>query len=197
MRSKYFSDRTKQSFHTSPAGERLFLHTGGFWSKPYIVPNEETEKRLFRKQLLMLRIFFGTVIVIQSYLAIVVPSIVRVPAWFLSDLLAIAIFFYILNLFLFRRELQVLKRSSTRISFVAYFSSVAKRYSSLELFLGFLACLVPVWIGAMMVKEQSSAFVGWFVIAALSLCALIEMYVLYLKLVVLKNERDAVDNGEA
>jgi hypothetical protein len=36
------------SFKTTPTDERLFFQ-GGFWSRPYIMPDAETERRTNRK----------------------------------------------------------------------------------------------------------------------------------------------------
>lgn len=50
----YFSHITDHSFSTAPTGERLFLY-GGIWSRPYVIPDLETEMRLRRKQKVFLK----------------------------------------------------------------------------------------------------------------------------------------------
>jgi hypothetical protein len=77
MKIKYFSWMAEQSFKTSLDGERLFYYLGGFWSKPYIVPDQETEKRLYKKQFWVLRIFLSVIILGQPFLFISVPVSVQ------------------------------------------------------------------------------------------------------------------------
>ncbi len=184
MKSTYFSRHDEQYFQTSPTGERLFLHNSVFWSKPYIIPDEETEKRLHKKQFLMSEIFWRIALVIQSFLLAAVPSIIRVPLWFMIDLLTIAIFFYLINILFFQKELRMLKRSNERIPFARYSHEIAKGLSTLELVISVFACFGFLWISVLMVKEKATAFSGGLLSIVTSLLTISSIYFLYLKIIV-------------
>ena len=197
MKSAYLSGHGEQYFQTSPTGERLFLHNSVFWSKPYIVPDEETEKRLHKKQLLMLKIFWGIALVVQSFLLAAMPSIVRMPLWFMIDLLAIATFFYLINILVFQKELRMLKRSSKRIPFARYSHEIAKGFSTLELIIDVLACLGFLWITVLMAKEEATAFSGRFLAIVMSLLTISSMYLLYVKMIIVISKGRSKSNDEA
>ena len=48
MKFSFFSYIAKDAFISLPTGERVFRF-GTFWTKPYIVPDSETENKLFKK----------------------------------------------------------------------------------------------------------------------------------------------------
>ena len=61
MHMRYFHYIAEQAFKTTPDGRRFF-YRGGPWSRPYLVPDPETEQRLFTKQLWMMRVLLGGMI---------------------------------------------------------------------------------------------------------------------------------------
>jgi hypothetical protein len=63
----YFTRLADASFKTSETGERLF-YWDGLWSPPYVIPDAETERRLYRKLLWVHRASLGSVIVGQPLL---------------------------------------------------------------------------------------------------------------------------------
>lgn len=64
---RYFGDIAEQAFKTAPDGRRLF-YRGGPWSRPYIIGDAETEQRLFKKHLWMMRMLLGGMIIGQPFL---------------------------------------------------------------------------------------------------------------------------------
>jgi hypothetical protein len=186
MKIKYFSWMAEQSFKASPSGERLFVHGGGFWSKPYIIPNEETEKRLFNKQLWMLRILIGGLILGQPFLFIAVPNIIKVPFWLVFYLLAALSLAWLVNWLVFRNELHKLKRANAPISISTFYRDTAKRNNIFGLFLGFLGSIGFVVVGFSTIKIN--AFGSWIGIIFFGFCAIAWGYTFYLKLTMLKTK---------
>jgi len=58
---RYFSYIAEQSFQTDDQGRRLF-YLYGPWSRPYLIPDAETEAFLLRRQTIMLRWSFGAIL---------------------------------------------------------------------------------------------------------------------------------------
>ncbi|MBI5564749.1 MAG: hypothetical protein HY870_07640 [Chloroflexi bacterium] len=181
MKLRYFSYIAEQSFKTSPSGDRLFYYFGGVWSRPYIIPNEETEKRLFKKRLWVSRIFIGALILGQPFLFVAVPNLLTVPQWWILYLIAVGLLSWLVNWLAFRRELPLLKRANQRLSLLSYFRDTARRHSKFWLFLGFVICIGFVVAGLWMVATEHSAFIGWVNIIFFGLCAIAWGYSLYLK----------------
>ncbi len=188
MKIKYFSYIAEQSFKTSPSGERLFYYLGGFWSKPYIIPDSEIEGRLFKKQLWMLRIFLGALILGQPFLFIAMPDIVKKPLGFILYLIAIMFLYWFTNWLVFRKDLSILKRKDARLPLSAFFRESAKKTSTFRIALSFLICLGFVWVGSWIIKNEINAFVGWMAIILFGSCAILWSYMLFLKLTVPKND---------
>src|SRR5215213_10011888 len=112
MKIKYFSYIAEQSFKTLPNGERLFYFLRGFWSKPYVIPDDETEKRLFKKHLWFVRIFFGTFILSQPVLFFVLPDIAAMvirPVGFVLYFALMMFLAWFVNWLIFRKDIQSLK----------------------------------------------------------------------------------------
>src|SRR5712671_3886224 len=79
---RYFTYLAEQSFKAGPNGERLFFQSGP-WSRPYVIPNAETERRIYQKVVWQHRINVGLFIVTIVFLFffIGVPDLVARPAW--------------------------------------------------------------------------------------------------------------------
>ena len=132
----YFDYIAKQSFKSAPSGERLF-YRGGPWSRPYLVPDQATEQRLYIRQLWLLRLLLGVLILGQPFLFLLVPEVIREPLWFLGYLIAVMVVFGVAGHLLFRGPFaacSVLRRVSrsglstpTRLTAIA---QVRSRYGS-------------------------------------------------------------------
>ncbi len=112
MKLKYFSLIAEQSFKTGPGGERLFYYIGNFWPKPYIIPDPETEKRLFTKYLWIVRISISTLIVGQPFLLLVKSEIVKAPYWFVIYTVSVLFLIWLVIWIAFRKDLRTLKRAT-------------------------------------------------------------------------------------
>ena len=189
MKIKYFSYIAEQSFKTSPSGERLFYYLGGFWSKPYIIPDQEIEKRLFKKQLWMLRIFLGAMILGQPFLFIAMPDIVETPLGYILYFIIMMLLYWFVNWLVFRKDFSILNRANARIPFSAFYRDSAKKHGTFGLVLGFLACLGFVWTGSWIIKSEINSFVGWMTIIFFGLCAIAWGYTLLLKFTMPKNNK--------
>src|SRR6476659_10117995 len=111
---RYFTYMAEQAFKTSATGERLF-YRGGPWSRPFIIPDADTERRLYRKQTWMLRIFLGTMIVGQPFLFLWRPGVLREPYWFLVYLAVVMVVFWIVGRIVFAPDLKGLQRAPVRL----------------------------------------------------------------------------------
>ena len=79
---RYFTYLAEQAFKTAPTGERLF-YTGGWWTRPRIIPDAATEQRLFKKQVWLTRGFFGLMVFGQPFLFLFYPGILSKPLAFI------------------------------------------------------------------------------------------------------------------
>ncbi len=200
MKIKYFSYIAERSFKTSPSGERLFYYLGGlggFWLKPYIIPDQVTEKRLFKKHLWMLRIFIGTMILGQPFLFIAIPNIVETPMGFIFYFVAIMLLYWLVNWVIFRKDLSQLSRVNTRLSITAFYRDLANKYSAFGLTLGVLGSIGFVWTGSWIIKNEINPFVGWVTIIFFGFCAIAWGYTLFLKLTMPKNSSFGDNKTEA
>ena len=178
---RYFGYMAEQAFRTAPDGTRLFCRTGP-WARGYVVPDEATERRLFRKQLWLYRLFFGGMIVGQPFLFQFVPNVVHRSVWFLGYMAAeIAVFTAVAHL-LFRADLRTLQRSTTRIPVGAMYAERAGRHSVAMLVLGLLGSVLFVVCGVGMLLFEGNSIVGWMSVGFFGLCAVVWGHMLRTKL---------------
>lgn len=196
MKIKYFSYIAEQSFKTSPNGERLF-YFGGLWSKPYIIPDQEIEKRLFKKQLWMLRLFLGAMILGQPFLFIAVPNIVKTPLGYILYFVGIMLLYWFVNQLVFKKELSRLSRANTRTPLADFYRDTAKKHGTVGLGLGFLGSVGFVLAGLWMIESEINPFVGWITIIFFGLCAVAWGYTLVLKITMPKNTEFSDHKPEA
>ena len=74
----YFDYIATQSFKSAPNGKRLF-YRGGTRSRPYLVPDQATVQRLYIRQMWLLRLLLGALILGQPFLFLLVPGVIREP----------------------------------------------------------------------------------------------------------------------
>jgi hypothetical protein len=180
MNITFFSDTVERSFKTSPDGERLFYNMGGFWSKPYVVPDAETEARLFKKQLWMLRVFYGSIILGSFILSEALPDIIESSLGFILVNSSFLILFLFVNWLVFRNDLSVLNRLTAPLPFSVYYREHAKNLGAFQLFLGFLVCLgLSLW-GAL-IYTKINQLIGWVLFSAFGFTAINLAYMYGLK----------------
>ena len=177
---RYFGYIAEQAFKTAPDGRRLF-YRGGPWSRPYVVPDAETERRLFKKQLWLMRVLGGGMIVGQPFLFLLVPDVMSKPLWFLGYVAIGLIVFWVAGGIVFRDELAKLSRVESRVPLRDFYSGMAAQHSTGRLLLLILAAVAFVAAGYWMVATGRNAFVGWLGIVFFGLCAVAGVYALSIK----------------
>ena len=143
---RYFAYIAEQSFKTGPGGERLF-YTGGPWSRPYIIPDAETEQKLFRRQLWLMRILLGALIVTAPISVIGfagIPHLEQNPWFFFGFLAAAVAIFWLASQLVLRSVLKRLERAPAQLSLGSFYRQMSEKHSALALSLGFGGCLLFV-----------------------------------------------------
>ena len=177
---RYFGYLAEQAFKTAPDGRRLFFG-GRPWSRPYVVPDAKTERRLFVKQLWMMRVLLGGMIVGQPFLFLFIPDVIHKPRWFFGYMAIVLVVFWVVRSAVFRHELAKLSRTESRVTLHNVYSGMAAQHSTGQLLLLLLGAVAFVAAGFWMIASGQSAFAGWFSIGFFGLCAIADAYVLALK----------------
>ena len=178
---RYFAHIAERAFTTAPDGTRLFYRSGP-WARGYVVPDAATERRLFVKQLWMMRLLLGGMIVGQPFLFQFVPNVVHKPLWFLGYMAADLAVFWAVGHVLFRADLRTLRRSTTRVPLGALYAERVGRYSVAMLVLRLLGSIMFVVCGTCMLVFGGPGFIGLMSVGFFGLCALVWGYMLRTKL---------------
>jgi hypothetical protein len=178
---RYFSYIAEQAFRTSATGERLFYH-GGPWSRPFIIPDADTERRLHKKQTWMLRILLGGLIVGQPFLFILRPELLRQPYWFLVYFVVFMLVFWVIGLIVLAPDLRGLQRAPVRLGPRSFYGQMARRHSRAGLVLGFTGSLLFAAAGVWMLSVGANLAIAILCVGFFGLCAVAWGYALYLKL---------------
>jgi hypothetical protein len=188
---RYFTYIAEQSFKTSATGERLF-YRGGPWSRPFVIPNVDTERRLYKKQTWMLRILLGGLIVGQPFLFAIRPEILHQPYWFLVYIVVVTLVFWGVGWIVFASDLRGLQRAPVRLRPRSFYAQMAQRHSRAGLILGFMGSLLFVAGGLWMLNVGANLVVAILCVSFFGLCAVAWGYALYLKSQIgnLPNESD-------
>lgn len=122
---KFFSSIAKRSFQTSLTGDRLFFRYG-MLSKPFIVPDNESEQKIFNKQRLFLMIvligFLLCSFLYEDYLSLISSK----PPMFIALIGFLFIVSALIKYFIFYSVLKNLSRTSARIPIKEYFTAEAQ-----------------------------------------------------------------------
>lgn len=177
----YFDYIAKQSFRSAPSGKRLF-YRGGSWSRPYLVPDQATEQRLYIRQLWLLRLLLGVLILGQPFLFLLVPGVIREPLWFLGYLIAVMVVSGVAGHLLFRGPLRGLRRAPSRLPIRAFYTEMARRHSARALALGLLSSLAFIACGVGMLLAGHTPVNAWICIGVFGPAAFAWGYALWLKL---------------
>jgi hypothetical protein len=178
---RYFTYLAEASFKTSEKGERLFYRSGP-WSRPYIVPDLATEQRLYRKQVWILRILLGGLIIGQPFLFAIHPEVTHEPIWFFSYLLIILFIFWIIGKFVFASDLRSLHRMDVRLPFQSFYAQNAERHSKSGLVFGLLGSLLFVALGIFFLFTGTNRMIGIVTIGFFGICAVAWGYALFVKI---------------
>lgn len=177
---RYFTYIAEQSFKTSETGERLFYRNGP-WSAPYIIPDTDTEHRLYNKQVWLLRILLGALIFGQPFLFVLFPQVLDEPYWFVVYIVAVMAVSWLAGRLVFASDLKGLRRAPAPLRPKSFYAQMASRHGWRGLWLGFLGSLLFVMGGVWMLIAKENPAVGFFSIGFFGLCAAAWGYTLFLK----------------
>ena len=136
---RYFKLFADAAFSDGPNGERLF-YLYGPWSRPYIIPDAETEHRLYRNILWYYRVLISFTILIIILIQQMTPRI------FSSDYFILFMVFMTLAMLgslkiIFMSQVRNLNRSPSR-SLRTFYDNIAQKTSYWMLSLQILICVV-------------------------------------------------------
>ena len=177
---RYFTYITEQSFKTGPNGERLFCLSGPR-SRPYIIPDAETETRIYRKYVWLLRIMLGGVIVGQPFAFLLWPGLIAKPQAFGAYLVALVLASGLATRLVLAGDLRKLARLPKPMPFAAFYGELAQKHSLTKLILGLIACLMFVALGIGLLGMGGSRAPGVVCIAFFGVCSLAWISALILK----------------
>lgn len=177
---RYFTYIAEQAFKTSPKGERLF-YQGGPWSRPYIIPDQATEQRLYKKQVWLMRIFLGGLILGQPFLFVYLPDLIKQPLTFLIYFFGLMALYHFVTRAVFAEELDCLQQLDKPLGLGQFYAQIAQRHSKGKLLLGCLGSLAFVAGGAWMLADGENILISVLCIGFFSLTAVAWSYALYLK----------------
>jgi hypothetical protein len=177
---RYFTYMAEQSFKTSETGERLF-YLGGFWSRPFVIPDADTERRLFKKLIWMLRVLLGGLVVGQPLLFFMRPEVLYQPYWFFVYFVVVMLVWWIVGRILFAPDLRGLARAPFRLRPRSLYGQMAQRHSKTWLILGLVGSLLFVVAGVWMLSVGANLAVAILAVSFFGLCAVAWGYALYVK----------------
>lgn len=192
MKIRYFSIFAEQAFVTAPSGERLFYcGLDGLWSRPYVIPDEATEKRLYQKQLWLMRVVLGTMILGQPFLYMALISMGRILVGFILYMGSVYLIFAIVNWLIFRHDLAKLKRVDRPVPFSALVAQTAKRRGWPMIYFsgGFslvIAIVCLLWLAQDAADKEAMGYAGidflpWVGLVFSCLMIMLWGYIFYLK----------------
>ncbi|MCB1225237.1 MAG: hypothetical protein KDK99_05445 [Verrucomicrobiales bacterium] len=177
---RYFTYLAEQAFKTSATGERLF-YRGGPWSRPFIIPDADTEQRLFKKQTWIFRILLGGLIVGQPFLFILRPEVVHQPYGFLVYFFVVMLVYWFIGRVVLATDLRGLQRARAPLRPRSFYGQKAQRHSRGRLVLGLTGSLILMATGAWMLRSGANQAIGILCVGFGGLCAVAWGYALYLK----------------
>ena len=178
---RFFDNLGRQAFRTAPDGQRLF-YSFGPWSRPYVVPDADTEQRLSGKQRWLLVVMLVLIVVGQQLVRSFGQDVISTVAGFVGYLAFVWIGYAVVQRILFHGDLRSLARAESRLSFHDYYADVAARRSMGSLMLQVGLSLGFIALGVWLVVGQRELVLGWAAIGLFSVFAGVWIYALSLKL---------------
>jgi len=140
---RYFTYIAEQSFKGDDEGHRLF-YIGSPFSRPYLIPDASTKRRLFRKMTWNYRIFLSALILGQPFLF---RYFIRQPWLVFAFLASLIVLQWVVLRIVFHSDLRSLERRPSRLSLRIFYSGMAQKHSQAALVLGLLGCITFVVCG--------------------------------------------------
>jgi hypothetical protein len=178
---RYFTYIAEQSFKTAKNGDRLYYQWGP-WARPYILPDAETERRIFWKLVWHLRITLGAVILAVPLALIAFPALLLTPLNLFGLFMAITGIQVLASIILFAPDLRKLDRVSTRLPVKDFYREMARKHGLLALAAGLVLSLAFVAFGVWLLTQPQFMLIGLINAIFFGLCAAAWGYVMLLKL---------------
>lgn len=182
----YYAGIAEKRFMTSGKGERLF-YRGGPWSRPFIIPDADTEWKLYKKSIWMNRISLG-LITLLSILVKEYPKLLQQQFLFLIFLATSSAVVVAIGRIVYARELRTMQRAPVRLGAREYYRQMGERHSMSSAVLRFLVSILFIAFGIWNLKSgtlvafKMSPEVSIICICFFSLTAVAWGYTFYLKL---------------
>ena len=174
---RYFAYIAEQSFKTAASGERLFFPYDP-WSRPYVLPDADTERRIYWKLVWQLRIMLGR---LDGMPILLLWRAADSAPYFLVEIVAAAAIFVLVSKVLLASDLRGLGRAPQRLPLRSFFGELAGTHSFRALLLGLAGCLMFVATGAWMVASGKSPVSGFLCVAFFGICGVGWGYAAWLK----------------
>lgn len=176
----YFTYIADQAFHASPTGDLLF-YRNGVWSKPYVITDLETARRLYKKHLWTLRLLVAGVLAGNFFLAPHIRDFVDRPYAALPYLTVFVGVYLLVDKIVWFRDFANLKRLGTPLNQTELNIQTAQRHNKLQVILFCLLSLTTFSLGVWMIAEGQITF-GLLSILCSLLCGFSWFHILWLKL---------------
>lgn len=177
---RYFTNIAERAFMTSADGQRLF-NLNGPWSRPFIIPDADTEKRLYKKQVWLPWVLIGSVILVSWLLVFFFPKAILHPYWSLAFLGVTIAVFKAVNWIVLAPDLKGLQRLPKRLSFREFHQLTTQRDSKFSMAFGLACSLALVAAGIWMLLKGINLAIAIITIAFFGFCTVSWGYTLWLK----------------
>jgi hypothetical protein len=175
-----FDFLSRLSFTTGADGERLFIR-GGPWSRPYVIPDEGTE-RILRSRHRWLTAFVYIFVIGQFFLfSRHLHEIMSRGTWLAGYLAALLLAIAVIERAALGAELRKCERAESRLPLAGYFGNHARQSSTTMLRFGTLASMAFVASGIWMLLAGEDALIALPSIGFFSFTAFCWGYALVLK----------------
>jgi len=176
-----FSYLAERSFGYAKDGTRLFYNFGT-WTRPYIIPDTETEQRLFAKSRRQMMVVMAFTVIVQPVLIQFFPPAMGNSVGFIAYLAVIMTLAWIGCSLYFRHDLAGLERSPARFRIREYLASSAAKNHVAVLVLMLLGSLSTVGLGVWALMYTDAHTMAWVCMVVFSMAAVGWGYALFLKL---------------
>ncbi|HEV8681146.1 MAG TPA: hypothetical protein VGQ90_17345 [Stellaceae bacterium] len=177
---RYFKLFADAAFSNGPNGERLF-YLYGPWSRPYIIPDAETQHSLYNKILWYYRISVPLFIAIVVLFQQIAPKIFSSSYYFEIFTILLIIAAIAALKILFTSQVRHLRRFPSR-SLGTFFDNIAEKSSYLTLGLRMAVCVFAVGAGVVLIIIGHRGWVEISTVAFFALVLVAIAYELYRKL---------------
>jgi hypothetical protein len=169
----FFTSSAAASFITVSNGQRLYCRNP--WSRPYIIPDADTERRIHKKLVWQSRVL---VLGLPILYALIFHQ--TKPVYFVAIIFVILVVVWVVNRVLFSADLKHLNRASTKLSWKTYYSNRAEKLGYSVLIVHFICSLGFIAGSAWAIARGQAIFEAILCILFFGLAALVLGYMLLL-----------------